>query len=266
MGKEFMFNLGETAMNHFCASQRFEAEFLHRFELAVAGPGTRALQRARPFSTRSLAVILIMLAGHGTASAQNRTWLGGSGSWSVASNWTPSGVPVQGDTVEINGPVGTSVTMTADNVGYALVTVRAGNTLGNANGRLGWGSGAAGLLVNEGIIENANVVANSATPVNSGTIQASGTSRTMTVGSSFNNTAGVFRAVDGGNLSFGSGGGDRVITNGHLIVDSTSRMEIVGANFGATLNAVTAVNNGTVTVRYSTDTTSTRSQWFVDGG
>jgi hypothetical protein len=39
-----------------------------------------------------------------TAISQNRTWIGGSGAWDVAANWSPAGVPMPIHNVIISGP------------------------------------------------------------------------------------------------------------------------------------------------------------------
>src|SRR5262249_30352261 len=39
----------------------------------------------------------------GTATAETKTWVGGSGSWETAASWSPSGVPTSSDDAVIGG-------------------------------------------------------------------------------------------------------------------------------------------------------------------
>jgi fibronectin-binding autotransporter adhesin len=56
----------------------------------------------------------------GEVRATTRAWNDGSGNWSTAADWTPSGVPAAGDTVNINETDGVSRTITYDYTGAAV--------------------------------------------------------------------------------------------------------------------------------------------------
>jgi hypothetical protein len=74
---------------------------------------------------------------NGISSTVTSQWTGGnSGSWSNASNWTPSGVPVAGNNVNITSTFGVTQTITYDYTGSA-------QTLGTLTLDLTGGSGPA---------------------------------------------------------------------------------------------------------------------------
>src|SRR4051812_20746655 len=56
----------------------------------------------------------------GSAQALTRNWVPGDGNWSVAGNWSPSGVPTAGDTVSIGFGDGLDRTVTYNYTGAAV--------------------------------------------------------------------------------------------------------------------------------------------------
>jgi fibronectin-binding autotransporter adhesin len=212
---------------------------------------------------RSLMVTACVLATSATSLATDYSWLGGSGRWDTASNWTPNGAPTTGDTVDVNGPSGTVVDLltTAGSSGIAI-TVRSGNTLRN-NGldststqRLGSGS----TLSNAGTIENAYIQQGNAI-TNTGIIQATGTGKFMGLTLNFNvggmtNTGGTLRAINGGTLRFYS---SNPVTGGTLSIDSTSRLQLISGNGFLALNNLTGRNDGTMTFTMNLDVGGNRS-------
>ncbi|HUB25312.1 MAG TPA: PEP-CTERM sorting domain-containing protein [Tepidisphaeraceae bacterium] len=78
---------------------------------------------------------------NGVSTVQTSQWTGGnSGSWSNASNWTPSGVPVTGNDVNITSTLGVTQTITYDYTGSA-------QTLGTLTLDLTGGSGSASEIL-----------------------------------------------------------------------------------------------------------------------
>ena len=75
-------------------------------------------------------VVALACSSAVVARAQTSNWNVGNGNWSVPGNWSPSGVPGAGDTVNIVDSDGVSRTITYDfiHIGPAL-------TLGGADSR-----------------------------------------------------------------------------------------------------------------------------------
>jgi hypothetical protein len=148
--------------------------------------GVRSLPAACTLIAPALGLLLV--AGHGTASAVDYTWTGGlTGSWGDTSKWSPTGAPsVSGDTADVNGGTGTVVNLlTTGGTPDIGITVRPGNTL-LGNGAQGTSSGQrlgsvdTASLLNQGTIENAVIQFGSYTATNTGLIQANGAGSFMT--------------------------------------------------------------------------------------
>jgi len=198
---------------------------------------------------RSLAFSGLLVAIHAPALAVDKTWLGGSGSWGTAANWTPTGVPTTGDTADVSGTNGTVVNLlTSTGSNGVNITVRSGNTLlgdgaeGNNRQRLGAGA----TLINQGTIENA-VIQTANTVTNTGLIQANGSAKFMNLSASvtFSNTGATVRAVNGGTLNIIS---NSTVSGGTLSIDSTSRLQFFRDNSTLTLTNVAATNSGTMSL------------------
>ena len=210
---------------------------------------------------RSLAFSGLLVAIHAPALAVDKTWLGGSGSWGTAANWTPTGVPTTGDTADVSGTNGTVVNLLTTTGGSGVnITVRSGNTLlgngaeGNNTQRLGAGA----TLINQGTIENA-VISSSNTVTNTGLIQANGSGRFMNLAAAvtFSNTGATVRAVNGGILNIMSN--PQTVSGGTLSIDSTSRLQFLGDNRTLTLTNVAATNSGTMSLGLNLDASGLRA-------
>ena len=56
-------------------------------------------------------VLVLLMPGAASAATCTKTWIAGVGSWGVASNWSPAGVPTSSDSVCITNPGTYTVTM-----------------------------------------------------------------------------------------------------------------------------------------------------------
>lgn len=82
--------------------------------------------RGRPSIIAVLAAVCLatVLATPAEAAPVERTWTaGGSGSWSTATNWTPVGVPDDGDSVVL--PMGSRPQLDVDGIAVGSITLNA---------------------------------------------------------------------------------------------------------------------------------------------
>src|SRR5277367_44352 len=79
------------------------------------------MKRGTIRSRRSLAALAAMasLPAFVSANPQNRNWIAGSSDWNTAGNWSPTGVPLNGDSADIINADSSSRTITYDYPGPA---------------------------------------------------------------------------------------------------------------------------------------------------
>ena len=206
----------------------------------------------------SLLAICLAVAIQGSAFAQTtRTWVGGSGSWTVGSNWSGGVLPGTGTTADINGAPGTVVNVMSGSAGPTgmPIIVRAGNTLlgtgtntNSATQRLGTGAS----VTNAGIIENALLFTGTVT--NSGTIRASGAGKYMAFATpTISNTNALLSATSGGILNFNNS----IVNGGTISIDALSLFQNVTSGSASISNA-TVTNSGTTLIDYF-DAANTRT-------
>src|SRR4051812_35320824 len=94
---------------------------------------------------RQLAAVILLgcgfTLGRSHCQAASFTWNSGSGDWSVASNWTPNGVPGPNDAATVssgNPMVGTDTTVSNLNLGGGTISGSAVLTITKA---FNWSSG-----------------------------------------------------------------------------------------------------------------------------
>lgn len=186
---------------------------------------------SRPNRKRMASMVLAAstIAGLGaSAHATNRTWNVGSGSWSVGTNWNPTGAPANGDTAFLTSTDGAARTVTYDNANAALVfanvVVNASSggtftldqsTLSLSTGNVAIGTTGRGIYNQNGGTLDTNTM-NMATAANAN--------------ATFNHSAGV-ATID--TLTVG------VFTNANVI-QSGGTIECVNVNLSQT-------GNGTIT-------------------
>jgi len=98
------------------------------------------------------------------------SWVGGSGNWSVATNWSPNGVPTATDNVVITASGTYTVTLDGDSMIYDL-------TIGGTSGIQTLSLSSRTLTINGvgTINDSGNVSMNTSTINGSGTLTNSGT-------------------------------------------------------------------------------------------
>jgi fibronectin-binding autotransporter adhesin len=171
-----------------------------------------------------------------------RTWAGGSGDWTLDTNWTPSGVPATVDPVTI------------DNGGTAQVTTSVTSstvTLGTAAGDSGTitVTGASGLLTPSSTTVPASIIGNAGT----GTL---------------NILAGGGYVMGAGGITFGplagasgtlniDGNNSRLTGNNQVVLGGGGTASATISNAGRINTASTlAINNATITAQTSGDITA----------
>ena len=100
--------------------------------LSACSPSLR-LSRARAALPLAAAVFSIQCLP-AIAPATTRAWNAGTGSWSVASNWNPNGIPAALDTLNITETDGVSRTITYDYTGSNVTLTALTITLTNFTG------------------------------------------------------------------------------------------------------------------------------------
>lgn len=185
---------------------------------------------------RTLAVVALLFAAHGTAHAQ-KSWNVSSGSWGTSGNWNPSGAPATTD----NAFITNAGTATLNTTSGFFSTLSIGSTSQiqqtSGNGILRASSAAGGdHITNAGLIS-----------VSTGTLainhQTSGT--TMRI----NNSGGVIRASSGGLLNLIStattsitGGQVEIQSAGGMFVYKTLTLTDVAFNNSGTSSLLTTAN------------------------
>jgi hypothetical protein len=227
---------------------------------------------------RILAVVVLLVAAHGTARAQTKSWSVTTGDWSAADSWSPSGLPGTTDDVSItNGgtaTLNTNATIRTLSLGSANVlqkdnsvtarsiTLNSTDGLVTNAGTIRYGQGSTGRFTitsgspgwnNSGLI-TADVAGaelrltmsniNDVDLVNSGTLQASGGTLNFAGSSRFDlvNTGGVVRAINNGTVVFGGAGGR--VTGGSVSVEAGSTLRHQRTNDRTEFTGVTVTNAG----------------------
>ncbi len=175
---------------------------------------------------RLLAAVAGLSIGLSSACAQ-MSWIGGTGSWNIASNWTPANVPDNtGETATI-GALGSYVVSLTGSVNVGAVTLTNPNGLLNINNSLNFGLAGGGL-------------SNDSTVTINPTAGSSGTSIQLLASQPWNGSGAVVLNANAGNLEtaiIGWTGGGESITQGegHSIL-GTGRVYTYLTNNG-TVNA-----------------------------
>ncbi len=179
------------------------------------------------------------------------TWSGGTGDWSVSTNWTPNGVPGSGDNVTISAS-SAAVTLDAVTTVQSLVIDGSNSTLSldfdlTVSGDLSLQQNSATINGNGNLSVGGNLVWDGGTIAGAGTFSLTGTYSS----GPFSNT------LDGRSLTLSSGG---TFTNSNLDLDNNAILTIPsGQTFtmditGAGLKEIggdgtgTVINNGTIAV------------------
>lgn len=172
------------------------------------------------------------------ASPQTNTWIAGSGSWFVATNWSLGVVPQRCQNVVIAGSNGTVVTIPSAQIGEARsVLVQSGKSLIIQNtGSLTINNGLnlinSGTVTNNGTLSINNILDNALFGItNSGTIT--------------NSSSGSITIQNSGIRSLSNNTGGILTNTGSLTIDGNS----IGAVSTGIYNAGNTMNSGQVTVR-----------------
>ena len=162
--------------------------------------------RRRVGESRRIAGIALAVASLPALASAQSQWVGGnSGNWSVGSNWSPSGVPGSGATVDVTSTLGATQTITynyAVNPTYATINL-------DLTGQSGSQSETIDLASEPLSCTTENIGASGAIGGGSGTFNQSGGGNTVT-----NLTLGL-GATDTGNYILS--GGNLSNINGELI-------------------------------------------------
>lgn len=202
-----------------------------------------------------------------TISAQTKTWVGPSGgSFDVASNWNPVGIPGSGNDVVI--PTGSDLNIGAANV--KSITIQ-GNSVASLAGNLNF-TNASSIATNATVNWSSGAL-NGATINNNGTFNLSGTNskgidgNTMfvnngafnidsdgllvltNVGHTFENTSsGVINLNAGGQITHQLGSGSGLLKNSGLIKKQQSSDGFLILAAFENDNGTIAVENGTLNI------------------
>lgn len=195
-----------------------------------------------------LAAVGIAVAASGTAMAQ-KSWNGGSGTWSTAANWTPSGQPGPGGTATINGTSGKTITISTSTAQLSGVSVTTDTTF-DGTGTLKFRD-AATLAIGSTTtnFNNAGGIELGATPP--------GTNGSLSVtGTGTLNLTGPITADFGvvGTLTLGSGlttiGGPAFGSAVDITNQGTLKLTGAGSFTGTNLNTTGATLSGSGTGTY----------------
>ncbi len=194
---------------------------------------------------KAVLISLLLLFSYSSIFATSYTWSGGTGNWSVSTNWTPNGVPGVGDDVIIN-----TGTVTLDAVTTVLsislgggdlvldnaLTVSGDAALTSSSSEI---SGVADLTISGNLTWDSGKISGSGLFSLTGTLTGSGAnpilntrSLTLTEGGTWTNQ--TYNLESGASITIPMGK--------TLTIDNTSSESLDGP----TSNGGTLINNGTI--------------------
>jgi len=187
-----------------------------------------------PTMMRHLYLFVLLLISTALAAQTENEWLGGTGGWNVASNWSEGSVPAAGEKVIIDVPNSVVILGAAVVADICCVEISANNAL-NVNGSL-----SLTTFEWDGIDNAGTLLVNS-----TGTIDIIATNGNGNEGQGIRNSGTV---TNNGNIIVGS---DEVLRNGifstgTFINNNTIELQDINAN-GIRVNGGTFDNFGTIT-------------------
>jgi hypothetical protein len=198
------------------------------------------MTRKTKLGRRSLMVLVsAAFLPAGSVLAQTSQWVGGTSDWNTAANWSPGGVPGNGDNVDVTSTLGMTQAVTYDYPGPAV-------TLGSLTIDLTGGSGGTGeILVMAG---------NSLSASGSETVGDSGAGVFNQSGGTNNSTEALNIGLNAGSIGTYSlsgagtlsvGGSEVVGYNGTGIFNQSGGTDTVSSNFALYIGGGgTSASNG----------------------
>lgn len=189
-----------------------------------------------------IVLIIVLCTANAQAAAAAYTWTGGSSTfWNNSGNWSPSGIPTNGDSVTFAGGTATNLATSNDIGAISLTSITVGAGL---TGNVSIAGSAITLSTATGIDASAadrDLTITAALTLGTGLSFTVASGRLVTVGA-ITNGANLLTIAGAGNVTIS---GVLGASTGGLTMNSTGTLTLSGVN---TYTGLNTLNAGTVVV------------------